>query len=239
VKYASSIAMLFIMVLAGSALWASCGCAVPTTTTYVAPVTTCPCPAPPVMTQTLCPTNTCPQVCPPPPCPNACCGAAVPGAVGAGPAPCLQALQCPDFDPAYARSIIEQNNVIIAVAEVGMRQATDRNLRNLSGDIRQRLINANNKIVERYNICPPLPCDTARAQAIIAGLGAQCECFDMAYAKTLSELLKQSNAANTLAAQRAVDPTLQRQGGFMAAHEADWSFRLDRWVAGGGCAPVC
>lgn len=256
-KYASFVAMLFVLVLAGSAVWASCAtCAPQVPPTYgvpigagpscPAPVATCPvCPAPVAQ----CPTpvaTACPSCGPAPtaqqpaceanPC-NACCQVAIPGAVGAGPAPALAGLQCPDFDPAYAQKIIEQNNKIIAVTEAGMQQACDRNLRNISGDIRARLISANNKIAERYGIpCPP-PTGAGPAQAIIAGLGCG-ECVDMAYAKTLSELVKQSQAADSLAASQAVDVTLNRQGRFMADKEADWAFRLDRWVTAHGCCPA-
>lgn len=177
------------------------------------------------------------DVCTADPC-NNCCQVAVPGAIGAGPAFQLQGLQCPEFDTAYAQKIIEQNNLVIAVTEVGMQRACDRNLRNLSGDIRARLMAANNKIVTRFGVCPPLPTDSARVQAILASLCAQGDCFDIAYARTLSELVKQSSAANTLACSRAVDPTLQRQGGFMAEQEAGWAFRLDRWTQAQGCCPT-
>lgn len=240
-KYASVFAMLFIMVFAGSALWA-CGCSAPqAAASYVCPpmaagpcavppVAQCPCAAP-VVAAAPCET--------PPPClqacPNACCSASVPGAIGAGPAPGLAALQCPDFDPAYASRIIQQNNVIIAVAEVGTQRATDRNLRNISGDVRQRLMGANDKIATKYGLCAPLPTDDARAQAIIAGLCGEGDCFDMAYAKTLSELVHQSGSADELAGTRAVTPTLHKQAQFMTGQESDWGFRLDRWVTDHGC----
>jgi hypothetical protein len=150
----------------------------------------------------------------------------------------LQALQCPEFDAAYAQSIIEQNNVIIAVTEVGMQRASDRNLRNLSGDIRARLMAANDKTATRFGVCAPLPTNSAKTQGILAGLCAQGECFDVVYARTLSELVRQSGAANTLAASRAANATLNRQGGFMAGLESDWGSRLDRWVVAHGCCPT-
>ena len=224
-KYATSVALVFILVLAGAAVWAQCpgSCAEPVKVQ-------CPAACPEPVAQ-------CPQPCPQP-CPQACCPATIPAAVGAGPAGELAGLQCPDFDPAYTKRVFEQNATIIAVAEFGMQRASNSNLRDISGDIRSRLMGANAKLAGVFAACGCLTADNTRAQAIIAELCSQSgECFDVAYAKTLSALVKQSQCADELGGARAVNPVLRQQAQFMARNESNWAFRLDRWTTDHGYTP--
>ena len=108
-KRAASVAAILILVLAGTAAFAACpgACARPVGVQCPQPCAA-PCPQP-------CP-KPCPQACPKP-CPATCCPASVPASIGAGPD--LAGLECPDFDPAYARKLYEQNATIIAVTEFG------------------------------------------------------------------------------------------------------------------------
>ena len=142
-------------------------------------------------------------------------------------------LECPDFDPAYAQRVYEQNATIVAVTEFGRGRTTNDNLRDISGEIHDRLVGANAKITAAYASCGCLTADLTRAQEIIAQLCNE-QCFDAAYAKTLSALVKQSQAADGLAGTRAVNTTLQQQARFMTDRESDWAFRLDRWVSDHG-----
>lgn len=178
---------------------------------------------------------TAPAQCPEP-CPQACvcpCPAAVPASLGAGPAALLPCDTCA-FDPAYAGSMFAQNSVIIEVTAYGMTRASNGNLRDISGEINGYMTSANNKLQGWYGVvacgvaCP----DCARAQAIIAELAATpANCFDAVYARTLSELLRQSNAANSIGGTRALTPKMREQAQFLSAREANWALRLDRWVA--------
>lgn len=210
-KLAKWTLMLFIMILAASAAWAQC------------PVQ---CPAPCPVVQQPCPQE-CPQACP--------CPAAVPSAIGAGPAADLQCLECPNFDPAYASKMFAQNSVIIAVTQYGMQRVSNDNLRDISGEINGYLSSANSKLQGWYGVAAcgaQVTPDCDRAQAIIAELSSQpASCFDAVYATTLSQLIKQSNAADTIAGSRAVTSDMQKQAQFLSAKESDWSMRLDRWVS--------
>lgn len=229
-RYTASMLMLLLLVV-GTASWAACpgGCPITRPAQIQCPVA---CPAP-VACPKPCPTA-CPKPCPAPVCPS-CPG--VPAAIGAGPALGLEGLQCPAFDPAYAQSMFEQNSVIIAVTEYGARTAQDRNLRAISREINGYLKSANNKLAGMYGTvgCGPLTTDCPRAEAIIAELSSQdCKCFDVVYARTLSELLKQNAAADSLGRVNAVTPGMKQQAAFLSGKEANWTFRLDRWVADKG-----
>jgi len=127
-----------------------------------------------------------------------------------------------------------QNSVIIAVTEFGMQRANNHNLRDISGEINGYLTSANAKLQAWYGAvaCASASPDCARAQAIIAELCATpASCFDAVYARTLSQLLTQSNAADTLGGDRTVTRPMREQAQFLSAKEADWAFRLDRWVS--------
>lgn len=216
-RYAKWTLAMVLLIIASSAVWAQClTCGVPEPVQVQCPS---PCAAP------------CPQPCPPVAC--ACpCPAAVPAAIGAGPAAFLPCDTC-SFDPAYASSMFAQNSVIIAVTQYGMTRASDDNLRDISGEINGYLTSANNKLQGWYGAvaCSVASPDCARAQAIIAQLASTPNsCFNAVYAKTLSELLRQSNAANTIGGQRALTPPMRQQAQFLAGKESDWAFRLDRWV---------
>lgn len=224
-RYAKWTLFTFILILAASAVWAQCA--------------TCPqpaqvqCPAPCPVQQVQCPEpcpvqQPCPQACPACPCP-----ASVPAAMGAGPAADLQGLACPEFDPAYASRMYTQNNTIIAVTAFGAQRATDNNLRDISREINGYYTSANAKLQGWYSAatCEPLSADCGVAQPIIDQLSSQpCECFDAVYARTLSELVRQSNAANSIAATQATTPQMRQQAQFLSEKESDWTMRLDRWV---------
>lgn len=212
-KYATLAAMLIILVLAATGAWAQC----------TTECTQCPQP---------CPTQ-CPQPCPQP-CPTQCpaqCPASVPASIGAGPQADLEGVQCPDFDPAYMSKVYDQNATIIAVTNYGMQRAGDKNLRNISAEINERLVSANNKLETLYAGCGCLTSDMTKANTIIADLNKECgTCFDVTYAKTLSALVKQLQAADGLVCARSANSQLVQYSRTMSAKEADWAMRLDRWV---------
>lgn len=221
-KYTTAVLTLLMLLLAGSIVWAQCPAPCPVAT----PVQVeCPAPCP---AQCPAPQQACPAPCP-------ACPASVPAAVGAGPAGDLEGLACPQFDPAYAQKMYEQNSVIIAVTQYGQQRATDKNLRSISGEINRYMTSANEKLAGWYGNCAALGTDCPRAQAIINELSQQCgDCFDVAYAKTLSTLLKQSQCAEGLGEAKASAGSMQQQAAFLAEKNADWSFRLDRWVTDHG-----
>ena len=218
-KYAKWTLAIFALVLVASAAWAECGtgvCGIPV--------------AQPVQIQ--CP---CPSPCQAPACPTACacpCPAAVPASLGAGPAAMLPCAGC-GFDAAYASSMFAQNSVIIQVTAYGAGRATDENLRDISREINGYLTSANNKLQGWYGVvaCSTASPDCARAQAIIAQLQATpASCFNAVYAKTLSQLVQQSYAADSIGGQQAMTASMKQQAQFLSGRESDWSMRLDRWV---------
>jgi hypothetical protein len=233
VRYAVWTLAILTLLVTASAVWAQCP------SCYARPVQVqcpgaCParCPAPcPV------PKPPCPQ-----PCPQACacpCPTAVPASMGAGPADGLGCMTCPDFDAAYASRMYAQNSVIIAVTQYGGQRTTNDNLRDISGEVNQYLTSANGKLQAWYGAatCGQANPDCGRAQAIIADLANQPDnCFDAVYARTLSQLLGQSNAADTIGGQQAASPQMRQQAQFLSAKESDWTFRLDRWVGDHGQA---
>lgn len=216
-RYAKWTLAMVLLLIVASAVWAECP--------------SCYAPEP---VQAQCPT---PCVAPcPEPCPQACacpCPAAVPAALGAGPAAFLPCDTC-EFDAAYARSMFAQNSVIIAVTQYGLTRASDGNLRDISGEINGYLTSANNKLQAWYGAvaCSVASPDCAKAQEIIAELASTpANCFDAVYARTLSELLRQSNAADSIGGTRTLTPPMRQQAQFLSRKEADWAFRLDRWVS--------
>lgn len=211
-RYAIWSLVILILVLAASAVWAQCP------NVFQCPM---PCPIP----QQACSVCSCP------------CPAAVPAAMGAGPAVGLECLGCPDFDAAYASRMYAQNSVIIAVTQFGMTRASNDNLRDISGEINGYLTSANGKLQAWYGAvaCSAASPDCARANAIIAQLAATpANCFDGVYASTLSQLLQQSNAADSIAATKAVTAPMRQQAQFLSGKEADWTMRLNRWVSDHG-----
>lgn len=215
-KYAKWTLAIFILALAAPAVWAQCGmgaCGIP----VAQPVVQCPCPTP-------CAAPVCPCSCP--------CPAAVPAALGAGPAAFLPCAGC-GFDAAYAGSMYAQNSVIIQVTAYGAQRATDENLRDISREINGYMTSANNKLQGWYGVvaCSTASPDCARAQAIIAQLQTvPASCFNAVYAKTLSQLVQQSYAADSIGGERAMTPKMKQQAQFLSGKESDWSMRLDRWV---------
>ena len=156
--------------------------------------------------------------------------------MGAGPASLLPCESC-GFDAAYAGSMYSQNSVIIAVTQYGMQRTSDGNLRDISSEINGYLTSANSKLQAWYGVvaCSAAAPDCARADAIIAQLAATpASCFNAVYARTLSELLRQSYNADSIGATRAVTPPMRQQAQFLSRKGADWTFRLDRWVSDHG-----
>lgn len=157
--------------------------------------------------------------------------------MGAGPAVGLDCLTCNDFDAAYARQMYAQNSVIIAVTAFGAQRATDDNLRDISSEINGYLTSANGKLQAWYGAvaCSAASPDCARAQAIIAQLASTpSNCFNAVYASTLSQLIRQSGAADAIAASRAVTPPMRQQAQFLSGKDSEWTMRLDRWVSDHG-----
>ena len=150
--------------------------------------------------------------------------------MGAGPAADLQCLECPNFDPAYAGKMFGQYSTIAAVTKYGAEHATDGNLRAISREINGYMNGAATKLQGYYGglTCGQLSVDCGIAQAIISEF--PCDCFDGVYATTLSQLLGQARAADTLGATRAVTPGMRQQAQFLTAKEGNWIYRLDRWV---------
>ena len=113
----------------------------------------------------------------------------------------------------------------------------DGNLRDISGEINGYLTSANNKLQSWYGVmsCGVASPDCAKAQAIINQLAATpASCFDAVYAQTLSQLLHQSQSADVVGGQRSLTPDMRQQAQFLSGKEADWAFRLDRWVTDHG-----
>ncbi len=218
-RYVKWTLVMAILVLAASAVYAECVVCPGPQPVKVACPTVCvaPCPDP------------CPQVCPQPcPCPEA-----VPAAVGAGPAALLPCDAC-EFDPVFARNMYAHNSVIIAVTEYGMTRASDANLRDISSEIRGYMVSANSKLQSWYGAiaCDVASPDCLKAQAVIDQLASTpANCFDAVYARTLAELLRQSNSADLVGGRMALTPAMRQQAQFLSRKSADWVFRLDRWVA--------
>ncbi len=193
-----------------------------------------PCPEP-------CP-EPCPQVCPDPCCPETAlcppepqcpCPQATPGALGAGPVPGLLDMECADFDKAYAERMYEQNTAVIALTTQGIQRSTSKNLRDISGEIRTQLTSEDEKLDKWYEQmgCGSIPLNYIRAQTIVDSVEEpRLACFDVAYAKQLIGLLRQSQCAHELAAQKATVPQIRDQAKFAAGYTSDWIFRLERWV---------
>lgn len=161
------------------------------------------------------------------------CPCPTPGAIGAGPGPELSGLACADFDKAYATKLYNQNGTVIALASEGIQRATDRNLRDISGEIRTQLTSENLKLRnwhERMG-CDTVQVDLMKAQTVIDSLKAPMgQCFDVAYAQTLIGLLEQSRDAHVMAADTSALPEMQQQAEFVTRYTDNWIFRLQRWV---------
>lgn len=191
----------------------------------------CPAPCP-----TACPAP-CAPTCPvtqlselPAQCP---CPCPTPGAIGAGPGPELSGLACADFDSAYSGKLYNQNSTVIALTGEGIQRASDRNLRDISGEIRTRLTSENLKLRDWHErmSCDTIQVDLMKAQAVIDSLKAPMgQCFDVAYAQTLIGLLEQSRAAHVMAAESSALPEMRQQAEFVTRYTDNWIFRLQRWV---------
>lgn len=242
-KTATILTVALLFALGATAAWAQC----PPEPVCPAPVVTCPAPAP------VCPPAgpVCPApepVCPAPvvECPPRCCPTqmttptaqcpcptANPAAWGAGPAGDLTGLECQDFDKAYIERMYNLNSTIIALTGEGIQRTTDRNLRDISGEIRTTKTEENIRLASWYSQMGygTIPVNFERTQAVIGSLNEPMgACFDVAYAQTLSGLLKQSRDANGLAAGQGAFGELMAQANTAGSRDSNYVFRLDRWV---------
>jgi hypothetical protein len=133
----------------------------------------------------------------------------------------------------------QQNTTIIAVATQGIQRATDKNLRDISGEIRTRLTSENNKLAAWYAGMGmgTIPVDYSKTQIVVNSLAAaNGGCFDILYAQTLSGLLQQAKCADDIAAQKSALPEMKQQAEFMSGVNGDYIFRLNRWLTDRGQA---
>lgn len=168
-----------------------------------------------------------------PPVAQCPCPGAKPGALGAGPACDLSTLSCADFDKEYTAKLYNQNSAVIALAAEGIQRATDRNLRDISGQIRTQLTSENVKLGDWHSQmgCGNIQIDYGRVQTVVDSIAdPQGKCFDVAYAQTLIGLLEQSKAAHQLVLEKSGIPEMRQQAEFVTRYTCDWIFRLQRWV---------
>ena len=257
-RTATVVAMVLLFAFAGTAVMAQCPAPCPKPCPAPCPKPcpeACPKPCPkPAACPAPCP-KPCPEPCPAPcptpvvcpePCPEPCpqtqlcpapeqcpCPKATPGALGAGPGPALLDLDCEAFDNAYAQRMYEQNTAVIAVATQGIQRATDRNLRDISGEIRTKRTSENIKLSMWYAQMGrgTIPVDYERVQKIVDSLFEPTgKCFDVAYTETMLGLLCQSKGGNELGTERSTIPDMQNQAGIAARNTGDEIFRLERWL---------
>lgn len=235
-----SITMLvLVLLLAFSAATAFAQCSTCQTQNQATVQSECGCqtcqPCCPATCAPCCPTTQlCPQAkqCP--------CPIVNPAAIGAGPAPDLSCLSCADFDKAYAQKIYNQNMTIAALATEGIQRASNKNLRDISGEIRTNVTSENVKL-SQWNAgmgnCS-IQVDTSRGQTIIESLASSTgDCFDVAYAQTMINVLVQSRDSNMLAVNKSALPEIQRQAKVALSHENDEIMRLQRWLKYHGVCP--
>ena len=168
------------------------------------------------------------------------CPSATPGALGAGPCACLSGLDCADFDNGYTGTLFGQNSDVIALTSLGIERSTDRNLRDISGEIRTQLTSENLKLRDWHERIGSGPAQVGygRVQTIVDSLNEPMgKCFDVAYAQTLVGLLEQSKAAHELAAEKSGTPEIKQQAQFVVRYTCDWIFRLQRWINEKGQVP--
>lgn len=161
------------------------------------------------------------------------CPEAKPGAIGAGPAPGLSDLKCADFDKAYVERVYAHNTVMIAVATLGIQRGCNKNIRDISGEIRTDRTSENEKLACWYAQMGygTIPVDYGRVQSISDSLAEpQGDCFDTAYANTMVTLLKQANEAHSTVLGRTGIGELCAFAQFAARKTGDQAFRLERWL---------
>lgn len=204
--------------------------------------TTCP----PVACQ---PAAVCPPVaeCPPPApvCPP------IPAAVGAGPMPAITSVTCPeDFDKTFIQAVYQNNADIIALATLGMQQACDRQLRNLSGKIRHERTQHNQKLVQFArmvgNCDLNLVCNTCITDQLTTLVGQD---FDIRYSILMIGLLMQAQDAARVGMTQSCIADLRNQNRISFRAAENEIAALQNWLmrAGiantpgvvGGAGPVC
>lgn len=127
-----------------------------------------------------------------------------------------------------------QHNVAeIALATEGIQRGVDRNIRDISGEIRTKRTSENLKLQKWYEQmgCGNIPVDYARAQCIVDSLDASMgKCFDVGYAQTMIAMLQQDVQANELGMQKATIPAIRNHARVSTKHACNEAFRLQRWV---------
>lgn len=237
-RSASMLLMLLLLALAATAAFAqTCPSPCPAAVQCPAPLEPAcgvQCPAPAPCPETCTQTQLCPQQeqCP--------CPVVNPAAIGAGPAVDLANLSCADFDKAYANRIYNQNNTVVALTTEGIQRANNKNLRDISGEIRTNVTSENVKLSDWYSGMGmgTVPVDFNRTQTILDSLSTSTgNCFDVAYAQTLIGVLVQSRDSNMLAMNKSALPEIRNQARVALRHENDEIFRLQRWLNDHGVCP--
>lgn len=226
-------------------------------TTPPCPVATPPCPSPPVQPPTVVvpaqacpvtiPSTTCPATatCPAagpvePACPEACpsvsCIIATqtqPAGIGAGPASVLADQAGPCFDAAFIKTMYQQHTDVAALSTIGISQATDKTLRDLSGKIRYEQTKQSEKLA-LWNCqmgLGPIPVDYNRTESVVQYLACLSgQEFDVAYAKTMIGYLQQSQCAAQLALDRGCKGDLRNQAKIVVRSTQNEILALQRWL---------
>lgn len=156
-----------------------------------------------------------------------------PAVIGAGPAPDLATLTGTAFDEAYLRSMYQLRTNIMPIATLGIEQAQDRNLRDLSGKIRTEMTDQNQKVAMWYRDMGfgTIPVDYSRANTIANTLltytGPE---FDIQYARVMAGLLNQANTAAQLAVARTTNDEIRNQAEIVVRATQNEIVALQRWV---------
>jgi len=164
--------------------------------------------------------------CPPAP-------AGVPAGVGAGPVQDLQNVYGPGFDQSFMKSMYQQHANVAALATIGIEQASDKNLRNLSGKIRYEQTKDNQKLAMNYKDLGfgAIPVDFSKAQVSVNSLaGFTPADFDVGYARTMIALLQQTVNASSLGSERLANPDLRNQSDIVSSAATNEIIALQRWL---------
>ena len=130
---------------------------------------------------------------------------------------------------------------MIALTAQGVERGSDKNIRDISGEIRTQLTSENVKLRDWHERMGfgTIGVDYGRVQTISDSLTEPMgKCFDVAYAQTLIGLLEQSKAAHELAIEKSGTPEIRQQAAFVVRYTCDWIFRLQRWINEKGQVPT-
>lgn len=187
----------------------------------------CPSPAPVCPPPCPAPAPACEPTCPP-----------IPAAVGAGPMPAICDVACPeDFDKVFIQAVYQNNADIVALATLGMQQACDRELRNLSGKIRHERTQHNQKLVKFARMSGEcnlnLACNTCITDQITTLVGQD---FDVRYAVLLAGLLTQAQEAAKVGMDRSCIADLRNQNRISYRAAENEIAALQTWLMRNGIA---